>query len=82
MPVQEENRVNGECMTDHLTMVCPVCIAVPALVTSINSDEAVAEVGGEPRPISVFLTPEARVRDYIYLRNGYATTVLSNQEAF
>jgi hydrogenase expression/formation protein HypC len=59
-----------------------VCIAIPALVTSINGSEAIAEVGGQPRPINVFLTPEVRAGDYVYLRNGYATEVLSDQEAF
>lgn len=59
-----------------------VCIAIPALVTSINGSEAVAEVGGQPRPINVFLTSEVRVGDYVFLRNGYATTVLNDQEAF
>jgi len=55
-----------------------VCIAIPALVTSINGSEAVAEVGGQPRPINVFLTSEVRVGDYVFLRNGYATTVLND----
>jgi hydrogenase expression/formation protein HypC len=59
-----------------------VCIAIPALVTSMNGSEAVAEVGGQPRQINVSLTPEVEVGDYVILRNGYATTVLSDQEAF
>jgi len=60
-----------------------VCIAIPVLVTLlINSSEAIAEVGGQPRPINVFLNPEIRVGDYVFLRNGYATTVLNDQEAF
>jgi len=59
-----------------------VCIAAPALVTSINSSEAVAEVGSNPRLINVSLTPEVKVGAYVYLRNGYATAVLSDQEAF
>lgn len=59
-----------------------MCIAIPALVTSINGNEAVAEVGGQPRPINVSLTPEVKVGDYVYLRNGYATAVLCNQKAF
>lgn len=59
-----------------------MCIAIPALVTSVNGSEAVAEVGGQPRPINVFLTPEVRAGDYVFLRNGYATTVLNDQEAF
>ena len=38
-----------------------VCIAIPALVTSINSSEAVAEVGGQPRQVNISLTPEVNV---------------------
>jgi hydrogenase expression/formation protein HypC len=58
-----------------------MCIAIPALVTSINGSEAVADVGGQPRPINVFLTPEVKVGDYVLLRNGYATEVYTEQEA-
>ena len=58
-----------------------VCIAIPALVTSINGSEAVAEIGGQPRQINISLAPEVNVGDYVLLRNGYATTVVSDQEA-
>ena len=58
-----------------------MCIAIPALVTSMNGSEAVAEVGGQPRQINVFLTPEVKVGDYVLLRNGYATSVINEQEA-
>jgi hydrogenase expression/formation protein HypC len=58
-----------------------VCIAIPALVTSINGSEAIAEVGGQPRQVNVFLTPEVRVGDYVSLQNGYATMIISEQEA-
>ena len=58
-----------------------MCIAIPALVTSVNGNEAVAEVGGRPRQINVFLTPEVKVGDYVLLRNGYATEIYSEQEA-
>ena len=57
------------------------CIAIPALVTSMNGSEAVAEVGGQPRQINIFLTPEVKVRDYVLLRNGYAMSVINEQEA-
>jgi hydrogenase expression/formation protein HypC len=58
-----------------------VCIAIPALVTSMNGSEAVAEVGGRPHQINVSLTPEVEVGDYVLLRNGYATEVYTEQEA-
>ena len=58
-----------------------VCTAIPALVASIYGSGAIAKVGGQPRQIDVFLTPEVRVGDYVSLRNGYATTIISEQEA-
>jgi len=58
-----------------------VCIAIPALVTSMNGSEAVAEVGGQSRQINVFLTPEVKVRDYVLLRNGCATSIINEREA-
>lgn len=57
------------------------CIAIPALVTSINGSEAVTEVSGSPRRINISLTPEVKVGDYVLLRNGYATDVYTEQEA-
>ena len=59
-----------------------MCIAIPALVTSMNGSEVVAEVDGQPRQINVFLTPEVKVGDYVLLRNGYATSVINEPEAF
>jgi len=58
-----------------------VCIAIPALVRSVDGSEAVAEVGDRLRQINVFLTPEVKVGDYVLLRNGYATMIYSEQEA-
>ena len=53
--------------------------AVPALVTPIYGSGAIAEVGGQPREVGIFLTPEVRVGDYASLRN--ATTIISKPEA-
>ena len=58
-----------------------MCIAIPALVTSVNGNEAVAEIDGEPRLINAFLTPEAEIGDYVLLCNGYAMEVYTGQEA-
>ena len=58
-----------------------VCIAIPALVTSINGSEAVVEVGGQPRQVNISLTTEVNAGNYVLLRNGYATMVVSEQEA-
>ena len=59
-----------------------MCIAIPALVTSVKGCEAVAEIGGQPRQINVFFTPEVTAEDYVLLNNGYAMRVISKWEAF
>jgi len=58
-----------------------MCLAVPALIKSINGDEAEAEIGGIVRRISLQLTPEARVGDYLLLHTGYAINILDRKEA-
>lgn len=58
-----------------------MCIAIPALIKSIEGTEAEAEIGGITRRISLYLTPEARVGDYVLLHTGYAISVIDQQEA-
>jgi hydrogenase expression/formation protein HypC len=58
-----------------------MCLAVPALIKSIDGDEAEAEIGGITRHISLQLTPEARVGDYVLLHTGYAINILDRKEA-
>ena len=58
-----------------------MCLAIPALVKSIEGNEAEAEIGGISRKISIILTPEARVGDYVLLHTGYATNVIDEEEA-
>ena len=58
-----------------------MCLAVPVRVASIDGDEAEAEIGGVRRRISVALTPEAKVGDYVLLHTGYAIGVVDEGEA-
>jgi hydrogenase expression/formation protein HypC len=58
-----------------------MCIAIPALVKSIEGTEAEAEIGGISRRISLMLTPEARVGDYVLIHTGYAINVIDQEEA-
>ena len=58
-----------------------MCLAIPALVKSIEGNEAEAEIGGISRKISILLTPEVRVGDYVLLHTGYAISVLDEEEA-
>jgi len=58
-----------------------MCLAIPALIKSIEDKEAEAEIGGISRRISLWLTPEARVGDYVIVHTGYAINVLDQKEA-
>lgn len=58
-----------------------MCIAVPALITSIEDKEAQVEIGGIARRISLWLTPEAEVGDYVLLHTGYAINIFDQEEA-
>lgn len=58
-----------------------MCLAIPALIKSIEDKEAETEIGGIIRRISLWLTPEAKVGDYVLIHAGYAINVLDQEEA-
>mgnify|MGYP001042488421 FL=1 len=58
-----------------------MCLAIPTLITSIEGTTARAEVGGVERAISLALTPEARVGDYVLVHTGFAISVIDEDEA-
>jgi len=58
-----------------------MCLAVPALIKSINGYLAEVELGGVTRQASLQLTPEAKVGDYVLLHTGYAINVIDEEEA-
>jgi hydrogenase expression/formation protein HypC len=58
-----------------------MCLAVPVLIKSIDGREAEAEIGGVSRRVSLWLTPEAAVGDYVLVHTGYAINVLDQEEA-
>jgi len=58
-----------------------MCLAVPVQVVSIEGNEAEVEIGGVRRRVSIMLTPEARVGDYVLLHTGYAINVIDEAEA-
>ena len=58
-----------------------MCLAIPALIKFIDDKEAEAEMGGITRRISLWLTPEAKVGDYVLLHTGYAISILDQEEA-
>ncbi len=58
-----------------------MCLAIPVRVVSIDGDEAETEIAGVRRRVSVVLTPEVRVGDYVLLHTGYAIGVVDEVEA-
>jgi hydrogenase expression/formation protein HypC len=58
-----------------------MCLAIPAQIKSIEGIEAEVEIGGVGRTISVMLTPDARVGDYVYVHTGFAISVVDEAEA-
>ena len=58
-----------------------MCLAIPALIKSIDGYLAEVEVGGVTRQASLQLTPEAKVGDYVLLHTGYAINVIDPAEA-
>lgn len=59
-----------------------MCLALPARIVELQTaDQAVVELGGVRKSISVALTPEARVGDYVIVHVGHAIGLLDAEEA-
>ena len=58
-----------------------MCLAVPALIKTIKGKDAEVEIGGITRRISLRLTPEAKIGDYVLLHTGFAINIIDQQEA-
>ena len=58
-----------------------MCLAIPALIKSIDGEEAEAEIGGITRRISLWLTPEVKIGDYVLLHTGYSINIIDEDEA-
>ncbi|MBI2906208.1 MAG: HypC/HybG/HupF family hydrogenase formation chaperone [Chloroflexi bacterium] len=58
-----------------------MCLAIPAQVKSIEGVEADVEIGGVGRRVSLMLTPEAAVGDFVLIHTGYAISVIDEQDA-
>jgi hydrogenase expression/formation protein HypC len=59
-----------------------MCLALPARVAELLPDQmAVVDLGGVRKEISVALTPDARLGDYVIVHVGHAIGVLDTEEA-
>jgi hydrogenase expression/formation protein HypC len=58
-----------------------MCLAIPVRIVSIDGDEAETEIAGVRRRVSIALTPEAKVGDYVLLHTGYTIGIVDEAEA-
>jgi len=58
-----------------------MCLAIPALVKSITGYLAMVDIEGVTREVSLQLTPDAKVGDYVLLHTGYAISIIDEAEA-
>jgi hydrogenase expression/formation protein HypC len=58
-----------------------MCLAIPALIKSIKGTQADVDIDGVGREVSIQLTPEAKVGDYVLLHTGYAIGIIDAAEA-
>ena len=59
-----------------------MCLAVPALITEIlDSDRAIASLGGVSKEISIALVDDLVEGDYVVLHTGFAINKLDTAEA-
>lgn len=58
-----------------------MCLAIPVRVVSVQGEMAVGEVGGIEREISVLMTPDVKVGDYVVVHAGFAIQKVDEAEA-
>lgn len=59
-----------------------MCLALPALVVERRDcDEALVELGGVRKSVSLALVPDAAVGDYVVVHVGFAIGLLDPEEA-
>lgn len=59
-----------------------MCLAIPArLVEKRDNDQAVVDLGGIRKPISIALVPEAELGDYVIVHVGHAIGLIDPEEA-
>ncbi len=59
-----------------------MCLAIPTQITDIDQNGiATVELGGVERQVSLIMTPEARVGDYVLVHTGYAIALMDPEEA-
>jgi hydrogenase expression/formation protein HypC len=59
-----------------------MCLAIPArLIEKRDHDQALVDLGGIRKPVSIALVPEVQVGDYVIVHVGHAIGILDPEEA-
>lgn len=58
-----------------------MCLAIPALVKSVDGLSAEVDFGEVSRQISVWLTPDVKQGDYVLVHTGYSIGIIDEDEA-
>ncbi len=58
-----------------------MCLAVVGKIEKINGNMAIAEIMGVRREISIVLTPEVKIGDYVMIHAGFAINPIDEEEA-
>ncbi len=59
-----------------------MCLAIPTQIREVDENGiATVELGGVERQISLIMTPEAQVGDYVLVHTGYAISLMDPEEA-
>jgi hydrogenase expression/formation protein HypC len=58
-----------------------MCLAIPSRILSIKGHTAEIDVGGNTKEISIVLTPEAKIGDYVLIHAGFAIQVIDEKSA-
>ncbi|MEO0019868.1 MAG: HypC/HybG/HupF family hydrogenase formation chaperone [candidate division WOR-3 bacterium] len=58
-----------------------MCLAIPVKVVAIDGEMAIGEVGGVQREISLVMTPDVKIGDYVIVHAGFAIQILDRTAA-
>ena len=58
-----------------------MCLAIPAMIKSVDGFSAEVEFGGVNRRISIWLTPDVKPGEYVLVHTGYSINVIDEDEA-
>ncbi|NLK52118.1 MAG: HypC/HybG/HupF family hydrogenase formation chaperone [Syntrophomonadaceae bacterium] len=58
-----------------------MCLAVPGKIVEVHETMATVDIAGNKRQVSLILTPEAQLGDYVLIHAGFAIQMIDEKEA-